>query len=225
MTPTNYDIEITFCRAANLPIADLHTLSSDAYVQATVLAHPSAASSSKPIPPVPGPTPLKEPEEPTPTFRTPPVKRSRNPEWCTSTSHSPLCAAAHSSTAACTTNGRWIVGGVPASGFQLNLDVRSSRAVGLDPALGHATVLFPNPESGGYEVLHDGYVAERVCTLKPRGKTMAVLARALPHHSPGGDAHLVIQVRVIRCSESASVGMYTLGPRTLSSSSHLQGIN
>jgi Ca2+-dependent lipid-binding protein len=58
-------VEIVFHSAHNLPIGDLNSLSSDPYIKAELLV----------------PSRPREPDDPPVTFRTPTIRRSRQPVW------------------------------------------------------------------------------------------------------------------------------------------------
>jgi hypothetical protein len=68
MSAQRFTVEFTFHSGHSLPIADLHNLSSDPYLEA-VLTCPDL---------------LQKPDEPPHTWRTPTMRESRDPKWeCT----------------------------------------------------------------------------------------------------------------------------------------------
>lgn len=164
-----YIVEITFHSAHNLPIADLHTLSCDPYIHATL-----SVPGQKPTTNVNG----QVYTDPPLTFRTPTVRRSRDPVW---TKHPPSSAAAihnpdspeHNDHPApiplpkpsaselksqaaneSDANARlpslcqWLVGGIPSKGFQLVMRFRDEDPGSHDDRLGKAYAVFTRDTPG-----------------------------------------------------------------------------
>lgn len=63
--PSGYTLKITFHRAENLPVADIHGFSSDPYCLAQLNTH----------------TPTRHKEDPYLRFRTPTIRKSLEPDW------------------------------------------------------------------------------------------------------------------------------------------------
>jgi hypothetical protein len=106
MAAPTYTLELALHGAHGLPVSDVDTLSCNPYIRATLV--------------VPGFAPLG--------FRTPTARRTRSAGWCPTAEgqHAPQCVEGTKGVhgPACLANGTWIVAGVPASGFRL--DVRFS---------------------------------------------------------------------------------------------------
>ncbi|KAF7371024.1 C2 domain-containing protein [Mycena sanguinolenta] len=173
--PPTYTVQITFDRAKNLPVADIGTLSSDPYVLASIV--------------VPEAEPLK--------FRTPTIRRTRNPTW----------------------NCTWFVAGVPADGFKLEMilyDEDPGPKISQD-RLGKAVARFASDQmKPGFESLETEYVLQkRKGDLHPY--ILTYLTALLPGEKLVKHNRVVVSVRVLRKDEDqAEPRLYTLGPNRYS---------
>jgi hypothetical protein len=212
-TPT-YTVEITIHSAHNLPIADLKSLSCDAYVQATFIT-PS-------LPPYkpPGSGQDVEPDPPL-TFRTPTVRNSRQAEWCPASSgpHSAKCEEARSgqsSGTSCLASGKWVVGGVPKEGFVVRMNLYDEDHANHDDRLGRAVADFTSvPLYDGFEVKAQEYeVKKRGGSIRgTRAIVQTYLVAMLPHVKAQGHAHIVLSMKVLNRTEDQFHGkVFTLGP-------------
>ncbi|KAJ6580991.1 hypothetical protein B0H19DRAFT_1113190 [Mycena capillaripes] len=174
MAPT-YTLQITFDRAKNLPAADIGTLSCDPYVLASIV--------------IPGAEPLK--------FRTPTIRRTREPTW----------------------NSTWFVSGVPAQGFKLSMIIYDEDpGPKLSPdRLGKAVALFgPDQMKEGFESLEQEYkLQKRKGDLHPY--ILTYLAALLPGEKLLKHNRVFVTVRVLRKDEEQKdARLYTLGPNRYS---------
>ncbi|KAF8166620.1 hypothetical protein K438DRAFT_1857047 [Mycena galopus ATCC 62051] len=173
--PPTYTVQITFDRAKNLPVADIGTLSSDPYVLASIV--------------VPDAEPLK--------FRTPTIRRNRNPTW----------------------NCTWFVAGVPAQGFKLEMilyDEDPGPKISPD-RLGKAVARFEADQmKEGFESLETEYVLQkRKGDLHPY--ILTYLTALLPGQKLMKHNRVVVSVRVLRKDEDQNENrLYTLGPNRYS---------
>ncbi|KAJ7493224.1 hypothetical protein B0H11DRAFT_2228008 [Mycena galericulata] len=172
---TTYTLQITFDRAKNLPVADIGTLSCDPYILASIV--------------VPDVEPL--------TFRTPTIRRNRDPTW----------------------NSMWLVSGVPASGFKLSMilyDEDPGAKISSD-RLGKAVARFgPEQMKEGFESLETEYTLQkRKGDLHPY--ILTYLTALLPGEKLRKHNRVIASVRVLRKDEDkGDHRMYTLGPNTYS---------
>lgn len=208
---TTYTVEIIFHSAKNLPISDLNDLSCDPYIHATLLV-PSLKGRDK------------NNGEPLLTFRTPTVRRSRHAEWCPAAGGSPhadQCTKGSESAGspACLASGKWIVGGVPAEGFVLDMRVRDEDPGSHDDRLGRATAHFPDNSSSygrlkeGYEVKAEWYKIKR-SRASPRVSALTFFAGALPGIKVNTHAEVCVSIRVLGETEKAEGRVFTVGPST-----------
>ncbi|KAJ7708835.1 hypothetical protein B0H17DRAFT_916441 [Mycena rosella] len=174
MAPT-YTVEITFNRAKNLPVADISTLSCDPYILAEAI--------------IPDVEPLK--------FRTPTIRRNRDPTW----------------------DATWLVSGVPASGFKL-LMILYDEDPGepSDDRLGKALARFgPEQMKEGFESMETEYTLQ-----KRRGDLhpyiLTYLTALLPGEKLKKHNRVIASVRVLRkdADQKDDLRMYTLGPNRYS---------
>lgn len=100
--PPGYTLKFTFHRGVNLPCADFGTFSSDPYIHATLSVD----------------VPQRHKQDPFPTFRTPTVRKNRDPVW----------------------EKEWIVANVPESGFRLKCRLYDEDAADHDDKLGNAYI-------------------------------------------------------------------------------------
>ncbi|KAJ7804668.1 hypothetical protein B0H14DRAFT_3485966 [Mycena olivaceomarginata] len=173
--PPTYTVQITFDRAKNLPVADIGTLSCDPYVLASLV--------------VPDAEPLK--------FRTPTIRRTRDPTW----------------------NSTWFVAGVPAAGFKLSMILYDEDpGPKLSPdRLGKAVARFgPEQMREGFASRETEYVLQkRKGDLHPY--ILTYLAALIPGEKLRKHNRVVVSVRVLRKDADQSEGrMYTLGPNRYS---------
>ncbi|KZT62285.1 hypothetical protein CALCODRAFT_552634 [Calocera cornea HHB12733] len=117
-----YDVQLTFHRAAHIPIGDFPALASDPFLVASLFphspnppshSHPNPSSSSSSSSPPPSLIPLQ--------YRTPTVRRTLTPTW----------------------DAHWIVGGVPPAGVRLELEMRDEDPGDHDDLLGVTGWDFP----------------------------------------------------------------------------------
>jgi len=173
-----YTVHVVFHSAQNLPVADLTTFSCDPYIEATVVV-PSYKDQSP-----------REPADPPLTWRTPTVRRSRNPTW----------------------DAHWLFSAVPAEGFFLEMRVRDEDQK-KDDRLGMAVVLF---DSGmmheGFEVKEKAYkVKKRRGSFRPWLQTY--LAAAFPGQKLEKHNRVVISARVVaKSTNEKGRKPYTIGP-------------
>ncbi|KAJ7089855.1 hypothetical protein B0H15DRAFT_274648 [Mycena belliarum] len=170
---TTYTIQITFNGAKNLPVADIGTLSCDPYILAELS--------------IPETEPLK--------FRTPTVRRDRDPTW----------------------DAVWLVSGVPQSGCKLTMILYDEDPGELhDDRLGKAVArLGPDQMKEGFENLNTEYTL-----LKRKGDfhpyILTYLAALVPGQKLRRHNRVVASFRVLRKDADAdqkdAPGMYTLGP-------------
>ncbi|KAJ6485689.1 hypothetical protein C8R45DRAFT_903395 [Mycena sanguinolenta] len=173
--PPTYTVQITFDRAKNLPVADIGTLSCDPFVLASIV--------------VPEVEPLK--------FRTPTIRRTRNPTW----------------------NCTWFVAGIPAEGFKLKMilyDEDPGPKISPD-RLGKAVARFASEQmKPGFESLETEYVLQkRKGDLHPY--ILTYLTALLPGEKLLKHNRVVVSVRVLRKDEDQDEHrLYTLGPNRYS---------
>ncbi|RAL06274.1 C2 domain protein [Aspergillus ibericus CBS 121593] len=171
--PPGYTLKFTFHRGVNLPCADFGTFSSDPYVIAQLIVG----------------LPQRHKQDPLLSFRTPTVRKNRDPVW----------------------DSEWIVANVPASGFQLKCHVYDEDAADHDDKLGNAYV---EVDSVGE---HWPGVKEQSFRVKKRmgskrvylfGNIAALASRRLDVGS-----HIVISVQCLgKTQGDEGAHMYTVGP-------------
>lgn len=217
MSEPTYNVEITFHGAYNLPVADLPTLSADPYIHATLSIpawddHSHGKDSDPMHPPV--------------TFRTPTVRRTRNAEWCPSDHGDHTAACSQSSGASgdgnglCIAAGKWLVGGVPASGFALHMRLRDEDPGNRDDRLGRARASFPDNAGGGPGTLKEGWEELRAKYAvkkrhgSPRTYLQTSVAAMLPGVKLNKHAYVELSVRVVGKTEGNETKgrVFTLGP-------------
>ncbi|PWY67673.1 C2 domain protein [Aspergillus eucalypticola CBS 122712] len=171
--PPGYTLKFTFHRGVNLPCADFGTFSSDPYVLAQLIVD----------------LPQRHKQDPVMSFRTPTVRKNRDPEW----------------------NSEWIVANVPASGFHLKCHVYDEDAADHDDKLGNAYIDVDsvNGQWPG--------IKEQNLRLKKRmgskrvylfGNIAALASRRLDVQS-----HIVISVQCLgKTPGDEGAHMYTVGP-------------
>lgn len=172
---TLYTVRIVFHSAQNLPVADLLTLSCDPYVSATITVptHPSAS------------------DDPPLTWRTPTIRRTRDPTW----------------------NCAWIVSGIPSAGFRLCMKLVDEDPGDRDDRMGKADARF---EAGvlreGYEVREHAYkIEKRRGSFRPWIQTY--LVAVLPGQKLIKHNRVVVSVKVIgKAADQNDRRVYTVGP-------------
>ncbi|KAL1950815.1 hypothetical protein VTO73DRAFT_5939 [Trametes versicolor] len=137
------------------------------------------------------------------TYRTPTSRKTLNPTW----------------------NTRWIVSGVPASGFVLNLSLLDEDPGDRDDKLGKATVRFPDPnldrEDGKRELKEGWDSGEREFKVHKRHGSVRTrlgtyVAKVVTRGRVGHRTRVIVSVRVLGPApslEGDDAGrIYTLGP-------------
>ncbi|KAL2834513.1 hypothetical protein BDW59DRAFT_137991 [Aspergillus cavernicola] len=171
--PPGYTLKFTFHRGVNLPCADFGSFSSDPYVHATLTVD----------------VPQRHKQDPLPTFRTPTVRKNRDPIW----------------------ESEWTIANVPKSGFRLKCRVFDEDAADHDDKLGNAYIqvdsissLWPGLREQPFRLKkHTG--SKRVYLF---GNIAAIASRRL-----GTDSHLVISVECLgKTPGTNGAQVYTLGP-------------
>ncbi|KAL4880008.1 hypothetical protein BJY04DRAFT_83738 [Aspergillus karnatakaensis] len=171
--PPGYTLKFTFHRGVNLPCADFGSFSSDPYIHATLTVD----------------TPQRHKQDPLPTFRTPTVRKNRDPVW----------------------ESEWIVANVPESGFRLKCRVFDEDAADHDDKLGNAYIQvgsissqWPGIQQQPFRLKkHTG--SKRVYLF---GNIAAIASRRLDT-----DSHLVISVECLgKTPGTNGAQLYTLGP-------------
>ncbi|KAH8432565.1 C2 domain protein [Aspergillus melleus] len=171
--PPGYTLKFTFHRGINLPCADFGTFSSDPYVVAQLNVA----------------LPQRHKQDPGFVFRTPTVRKNRDPVW----------------------ESEWIVANVPASGFTLKCTVYDEDAADHDDKLGNAYV-----EVGS---IHDGWNSIKQQTFKVKKRTGSkrvylfgnIAALASGRLDTG--SHLLISVELLgKTPGNEGAQMYTAGP-------------
>ncbi|KAL4891398.1 C2 domain protein [Aspergillus ambiguus] len=171
--PAGYTIKFTFHRGINLPCADFASFSSDPYVVAQLMVD----------------LPQRHKEDPPLTFRTPTVRKNRDPVW----------------------GSEWIVANVPASGFQLKCCIYDEDAADHDDRLGNASV-----EVNGLDENWPG-LKERTFKVKKRTGSKRVYLfgniAALASGRLDVGSHLMISAECLgRTPGTEGAQMYTVGP-------------
>ncbi|OBZ68950.1 hypothetical protein A0H81_11050 [Grifola frondosa] len=178
-----YTCEITIQRAVNVPVGDIHNISSDPYVVATLCVNPNA----KP--------PDTDSSARTIRYRTHTVRRTLTPEF----------------------NCRWLVSGVPASGFTLTLSLHDEDPLSHDDTLGKAWVQFPGDSLSLTEGWDSG---SRECKVHKRhgGVRTRITTYAMKLATRGRVEHrtrIWVSVKVLgKAHDQHDHRVYTLGPHT-----------
>ncbi|KAL5335251.1 hypothetical protein BJX70DRAFT_390795 [Aspergillus crustosus] len=171
--PPGYTLRFTFHRGVNLPCADFGSFSSDPYIHATLTVD----------------TPQRHKQDPPPTFRTPTVRKNRDPVW----------------------ENEWIVANVPDSGFRLKCRVFDEDAADHDDKLGNAYI-HVGPMSSQWSGIQQQPFRLKKHTGSKRvylfGNIAAIASRRLDT-----DSHLVISVECLgKTPGTSGAQVYTLGP-------------
>ncbi|GFF26207.1 hypothetical protein IFM61606_09674 [Aspergillus udagawae] len=171
--PPGYTLKFTFHRGINLPCADFGTFSSDPYVRAQLIVD----------------LPQRHKQDPLVTFRTPTVRKNRDPVW----------------------DSEWIVANVPASGFELKCHVYDEDAADHDDKLGIAYV-----EVGRIDDNWSGFKEQSFRVKKRLGSKRVYLfgnIAAFASRRLNLGSHLVISVECLGKTPGEEGGqMYTIGP-------------
>ncbi|KAF4209233.1 hypothetical protein CNMCM6805_002887 [Aspergillus fumigatiaffinis] len=171
--PPGYSLKFTFHRGINLPCADFGTFSSDPYVKAQLVVD----------------LPQRHKQDPIVTFRTPTVRKNRDPVW----------------------DSEWIVANVPASGFELKCHVYDEDAADHDDKLGIAYV-----EVGRIDDNWSGFKEQSFRVKKRLGSKRVYLfgnIAAFASRRLDLGSHLVISVECLGKTPGEEGGqMYTVGP-------------
>ncbi|KAL3463773.1 hypothetical protein BJX64DRAFT_256159 [Aspergillus heterothallicus] len=171
--PPGYTLKFTFHRGVNLPCADFGTFSSDPYIHATLTVD----------------VPQRHKQDPLPTFRTPTVRKNRDPVW----------------------ESTWIVANVPASGFRLKCRVYDEDAADHDDKLGNAYV-----QADSMSTLWPGFKEQPFRLKKHTGSKRVYLfgnIAAFASRRLDTDSHIVISVECLGKSPGTNgAQVYTLGP-------------
>ncbi|KAL3477843.1 hypothetical protein BJX99DRAFT_225430 [Aspergillus californicus] len=171
--PPGYTIKFTFHRGVNLPCADFGTFSSDPYVHATLTAD----------------VPQRHKQDPLPTFRTPTVRKNRDPVW----------------------ESEWIVANVPESGFKLKCRVFDEDAADHDDKLGNSYIQVDSLGANWASIHEQSYRLKKHTGSKRVylfGNIAALASRRLDT-----DSHLVISIECLgKTPGTNGAQVYTLGP-------------
>ncbi|KAL4737089.1 hypothetical protein BDV11DRAFT_161638 [Aspergillus similis] len=171
--PPGYTLKFVFHRGVNLPVADFGTFSSDSYLVAFLAVD----------------VPQRHKQDPLPTYRTPTVRKNRDPVW----------------------EKEWTVANVPASGFRLKCRVYDEDAADHDDKLGNAYIQvdsisaqWPGIQQQPFRLKkHTG--SKRVYLF---GNIAALASRRLQT-----DPHLVISVECLgKTPGTNGAQVYTVGP-------------
>ncbi|EAU36140.1 conserved hypothetical protein [Aspergillus terreus NIH2624] len=171
--PPGYTLKFTFHRGINLPCADFASFSSDPYVVAQLTVN----------------LPQRHKEDPPLTFRTPTVRKNRDPIW----------------------GSEWVVANIPESGFQLKCCVYDEDAADHDDRLGNAYVEVNS--------INDDWpgLKERTFKVKKRTGSKRVYLfgniAALASGRLDVGSHLMISVECLgRTPGTEGAHVYTVGP-------------
>ncbi|OJK05373.1 hypothetical protein ASPACDRAFT_74874 [Aspergillus aculeatus ATCC 16872] len=171
--PPGYTVKFTFHRGVNLPCADFGTFSSDPYIHAQLIVD----------------LPQRHKQDPVISFRTPTVRKNRDPIW----------------------EKEWIVANVPASGFQLKCNVYDEDATDHDDKLGNAYVEVDSIDENWPTIKEQSYrVKKRLGSKRVYlfGNIAALASRRLDVAS-----HLVISIECLgKTPGDEGAHMYTVGP-------------
>ncbi|KAL4919389.1 hypothetical protein BDW62DRAFT_45051 [Aspergillus aurantiobrunneus] len=171
--PPGYTLKFTFHRGVNLPCADFGTFSSDPYIHATLTVD----------------VPQRHKQDPLPTFRTPTVRKNRDPVW----------------------EKEWIVANVPESGFRLKCRVYDEDAADHDDKLGNAYI-----QADSIGTQWAGIRQQPFRLKKYTGSKRVYLFGNIAAIASGRldtDSHLVISVECLgRTPGTNGAQIHTLGP-------------
>ncbi|KAL4933608.1 C2 domain protein [Aspergillus undulatus] len=171
--PPGYTLKFTFHRGVNLPCADFGTFSSDPYIHAALTVD----------------VPLRHKQDPFPSYRTPTVRKNRDPVW----------------------EKEWIVANIPASGFRLKCRVYDEDAADHDDKLGNAYIQV-NSINEQWAGIHEQPFRLKKHTGSKRVYLFGNIA-ALASRRLDTDSHLVISVECLGKSPGANgAQVYTVGP-------------
>ena len=171
--PPGYTLKFTFHRGVNLPCADFGTFSSDPYIIAQLIVG----------------LPQRHKQDPLLSFRTPTVRKNRDPRW----------------------DSEWTVANVPASGFQLKCHVYDEDAADHDDKLGNAYVEVDSVGEQWPGIKEQSFrVKKRMGSKRVYlfGNIAALASRCLEVGS-----HIVISVQCLgETPGDEGAHMYTVGP-------------
>ncbi|KAL4866399.1 hypothetical protein BDV12DRAFT_136113 [Aspergillus spectabilis] len=171
--PPGYTLKFTFHRGVNLPCADFGSFSSDPYIHATLTVD----------------TPQRHKQDPLPTFRTPTVRKNRDPVW----------------------ESKWTIANVPESGFRLKCRVFDEDAADHDDKLGNAYIQVGSISTQWSGIQHQPFRLKKHTGSKRVylfGNIAAIASRRLDT-----DSHLVISVECLgKTPGTNGAQVYTLGP-------------
>ena len=123
------------------------------------------------------------------TFRTPTIRRNTNPVW----------------------NRKWILGNVPASGFELKCLVNDEDAADHDDKLGIATVHVNSIQDDWPGIKEQGFKVKMRKASKRVYVMRKVASLARPQHDHR--ANLVVSVELVgKTQGNAGAHVYTVGP-------------
>ncbi|PLB36697.1 C2 domain protein [Aspergillus candidus] len=171
--PAGHTLKFTFHRGINLPCADFGRFTSDPYILAQMMVD----------------LPQRHKQDPILTFRTPTVRKNRDPVW----------------------DSEWIVANVPSSGFKLRCCVFDEDAADHDDKLGNAYVDVGSIGEG-WSGIH-----EQTFKVKKRSGSKRVYLfgniAALASGRLDVGSHVVVSVEYLgRTPGTEGAQMYTLGP-------------
>ncbi|KAL4794147.1 hypothetical protein BDV19DRAFT_390426 [Aspergillus venezuelensis] len=171
--PPGYTLKFTFHRGVNLPCADFGSFSSDPYIHAALTVD----------------VPQRHKQDPVPTYRTPTVRKNRDPVW----------------------EKEWIVANVPASGFRLKCRVYDEDAADHDDKLGNAYIQL-NSVSEQWAGIKEQPFRLKKHTGSKRvylfGNIAAIASRRLDT-----DSHIVVSVECLgKTPGTNGAQVYTVGP-------------
>ncbi|KKK24114.1 hypothetical protein P175DRAFT_0524784 [Aspergillus ochraceoroseus IBT 24754] len=171
--PPGYTLKFSFHRGVNLPCGDFGTFSSDPYVHAILNVD----------------VPQRHKQDPFLTFRTPTIRKNRDPVW----------------------ESEWIVANVPASGFRLKCRIFDEDAADHDDKLGNVYVQVDsiNSQWTGFR--------EQTFKLKKRTSSKRVYLfgniASIASRRFDTSAHVVISVECLgRTPGDNGAQVYTVGP-------------
>ncbi|KAL2783907.1 hypothetical protein BJX66DRAFT_349037 [Aspergillus keveii] len=171
--PPGYTLRFTFHRGVNLPCADFGSFSSDPYIHATLTVD----------------VPQRHKQDPLPTFRTPTVRKNRDPVW----------------------ESTWVVANVPESGFRLKCRVYDEDAADHDDKLGNAYI-----QADSMSTSWPGFREQPFRLKKHTGSKRVYLfgnLAALASRRLDTDSHIVISVECLgKTPGTNGAQVFTLGP-------------
>ena len=171
--PPGFTLKLTIHRANSLPTADINDLSSDPFVVTELTAA----------------LPSRHKEDPPLRFRTPTVRRNRDPVW----------------------NATWIIANVPRSGFKLKLRIYDEDPADHDDRLGNAH-LAVGELNESWPGLHE----EALKIKKRMGSKRAYLltgCMAMFSRKVHLNGTLVVSAEVLGITEGHGGKVYTIGPQ------------